>query len=77
MEQADIKQIIQKAGGATALAKRLGIKSPSVHSWQKVPPARVLAVAEITGIPAWEIRSDLYPLPAEYASCIVTNGPEA
>lgn len=61
METDIIKQAIQAAGGATRLANLLGIKAPSIHSWKRVPPARVLSVSKITGIPPWKLRPDIYP----------------
>ena len=54
------QKAIKAAGGATALAKKLGIKPPSVYSWKVVPPLRVLAVAKLTGIPPEKLRPDLY-----------------
>ncbi|MBS1070359.1 helix-turn-helix domain-containing protein [Gluconobacter cerinus] len=53
-------EAIKAAGGVTALAKGLGIKPPSVYSWKKIPPGRVLAIAKLTGIPPQKLRPDLY-----------------
>lgn len=63
MKEAVVDRAIKLAGGPTELARRLNIKAPSIHSWRKIPPKRVLTVAEITGIPPWELRPDLYPDP--------------
>ena len=55
---------IKVAGGPAALAKELGIKTPSVYSWRQVPPKRVQAVSKLTGIPPEKLRPDLYEVAA-------------
>ena len=55
------RRACDKAGGADALAKALGITSQAFYSWKEVPPRRVLDIERITGIPRHEIRPDLYP----------------
>ena len=52
---------IQKAGGTTALATALGIKAPSIYSWDRVPAERVLAVERISGVSRHKLRPDIYP----------------
>jgi DNA-binding transcriptional regulator YdaS (Cro superfamily) len=45
------------------LAQRLGIKQPSVAKWLKtgrIPPKRVRAVEEATGIPASKLCPELF-----------------
>jgi DNA-binding transcriptional regulator YdaS (Cro superfamily) len=61
MRDSVIDEAIAIAGGPTALAKRLGIKMPSLYSWKRVPSRRVLAVERETGIPRTRLRPDLYP----------------
>jgi DNA-binding transcriptional regulator YdaS (Cro superfamily) len=56
-----IDEAIDIAGGPTALARGLGIKMPSLYSWQKVPSTRVLAIERLTGISRARLRPDLYP----------------
>lgn len=46
------------------MADRLGIQSPSLYSWRRIPPNRVLAVEAATGISRHKLRPDLYPLNA-------------
>ena len=55
---------IQAAGGATALARELGIKPPSVYSWRQIPPKRVQAISRLTGIPPEKLRPDLFEVAA-------------
>jgi DNA-binding transcriptional regulator YdaS (Cro superfamily) len=61
MRDSVIDEAIDIAGGPTALARGLGIKMPSLYSWQKVPPTRVLEIERLTGIPRTRLRPDLYP----------------
>ena len=56
-----IEQVIAAAGGTAMLAQRLGIQAPSIYSWRRVPPNRVLAIEAVTGISRHELRPDLYP----------------
>lgn len=72
MSDGIIKQVLLKAGGAAKLAAHLKIKSPSIYSWKKIPPARVLDVSEITGIPPYELRPDIFPAP-EKISVLFNN----
>lgn len=43
------------------LADKLGITRQAFHQWTIVPPYRVLAVEEITGVSRERLRPDLYP----------------
>jgi hypothetical protein len=56
-----LQEAIRLAGGAAALARRLGIKQPSVFGWEQVPAVRVLAVEAVTGVRRERLRPDLYP----------------
>ena len=47
----DKKDLIQKAGGVTALAKLLGIKPPAIYQWKAVPQLRLLQLKELH--PEW------------------------
>lgn len=67
MREPQVQRVIDAAGGIPALAGALKIKVPSIYSWRRVPPARVIDLERITGIPRHEIRPDLYPEPAEAA----------
>lgn len=55
-----LKKAIVLAGGASALARSLGISGPAVMQWTEVPIARALAVGRLTGVPIHELRPDLY-----------------
>ena len=48
---------------AACLARRLGIRSPSIAGWKKrgrVPAERVLDVERITGVSRHRLRCDIY-----------------
>lgn len=58
-----IERVICAAGGLSPLARKIGIKPPSVHEWKvrgQVPGNRVLAVEAVTGISRHELRPDIY-----------------
>ena len=63
-----LERAIDAAGGRYRLAKAIGVKPPTIFSWQRsknghIPAKRVLAVVAASGIPAHELRPDLYPAP--------------
>ncbi|MNZ36559.1 helix-turn-helix domain-containing protein [Lelliottia amnigena] len=69
MTKTAVEKAIDIAGGVHALARAVGVKQPSVSYWKKVGRVGtdyVLDVAEVTGIPAHELRPDkprLFPAP--------------
>lgn len=56
-----LERAIIGAGGLVKLAESLGISKQAVSQWDKVPPLRVLAVEQASGISRHELRPDLYP----------------
>lgn len=48
------------AGSVKRLAKLLGLTSPAVSMWQRVPGDRVLAVEAATGVSRYKLRPDLH-----------------
>ena len=62
-----VRKACDSVGGVTALAKKLGIKPPSVSEWLasgKVPPKRILEVEKATDgvVSRYELDPDIYPL---------------
>ena len=56
---------LRKQRGLMArVADHLGVTRAAVATWQRVPAERVRAVSEFTGIPAHELRPDLFEPPA-------------
>jgi len=62
--KAALERAIKAAGGPAKLARPLGISAQAVCQWDEVPPLRVLAVEQVSGVPRHELRPDLYPLTA-------------
>jgi TorA maturation chaperone TorD len=60
MRDSGLDEAIRVVGGVSELARKLGISQPSVSGWTRVPPERVLAVEEATGIDRATLRPDLY-----------------
>ena len=65
-----LNKAIGIAGNASKLAQMLGIKPMSVSRWKtryngNVPPNRVRAIYEKTGVTPHELRPDLYPNPTD------------
>lgn len=55
-------------GRLKLLAEALAINPGAISQWNKVPPERVLAVENITGISRHDLRPDLYgPAPKKRA----------
>lgn len=62
----DIKSIISRAGGPTAVGALFGISRQAVIQWTKVPAERCMALAEATkdlGITVHDLRPDIYGAP--------------
>jgi TorA maturation chaperone TorD len=55
-----LAEAFRSTGGASELARRLGISQPSVSTWSRVPAERVAAVEAATGVPRHRLRPDLY-----------------
>lgn len=55
-----LKKAIKKAGGQSALARKLGISQQSIQRWVVVPLKRVKQVSEITGVPREELAPELF-----------------
>lgn len=52
---------IDKAGGITRLSRNLGLHRSAVGKWVGVPAKHALAVERLTGVPATDLRPDIYP----------------
>lgn len=56
-------RIRNQRGLMAQIARALGISRGAVAMWSRVPSDRLMAVARATGIPAWELRPDMYEAP--------------
>lgn len=63
MRDDGLERAIGAAGGVSQLARKIGIRQPSVSNWSAVPAQRVIAVEAATGIPRDHLRPDLYSEP--------------
>jgi DNA-binding transcriptional regulator YdaS (Cro superfamily) len=56
-----LEQVKKKLGGNAGIAAKLGGITPqAVSQWDRVPPARVLTIEELTGISRHELRPDIF-----------------
>lgn len=56
---------VAAGGGPVMLARRLGISHVAVCKWRRIPAERVMECEEITGVPCWKQRPDLYREPVQ------------
>ncbi|WP_390670877.1 YdaS family helix-turn-helix protein [Gluconacetobacter entanii] len=67
-----VRKAVNAAGGPTIVAKRLGIKVPSIYSWSRIPAEHVLTIARLSGMSPHEIRPDVFgpePIASGLAAC--------
>jgi hypothetical protein len=55
-----LQRALKAAGGASALARAIGLSRQAVQQWKRIPGTSVEAVHIATGIPPHELRPDLY-----------------
>ena len=55
-----LARIKERRGALSDLARHLGITRAAICHWQRVPAERVHRVAAFTGIPAHELRPDMF-----------------
>lgn len=58
----DVKKVIKLCGGALKLAEDLGMNFQPIYRWKRVPAERCLRVSELSGIPLYVLRPDVYPM---------------
>jgi DNA-binding transcriptional regulator YdaS (Cro superfamily) len=65
MKTLALNEAIEKAGGQTKLARRLGKYPQLIQSWEKhgLPAKWAIPVEEATGVPRHKLRPDIYPAP--------------
>lgn len=63
--QTPIERAIAAAGGDQAFMERVGIKRRSLFYWRAmgIPPVRLALVSQVTGLPAHELRPDMFAAP--------------
>jgi DNA-binding transcriptional regulator YdaS (Cro superfamily) len=60
-----VDEAVKALGSLKRVAERLGITPQAIHQWPEAgPPAKhVLALEEMSGVPRYEIRPDIYGPP--------------
>lgn len=71
-----LKLILAKTGTVSELCRKLNqipnysrVTPQMVNGWERrgaIPVGRVWQIVEATGVPPWEIRSDVYEKPEQY-----------
>lgn len=64
-DETPTQRAVRIAGGQSELARRLGLSPQAVQQWveaDRVSHKRVLRVSRLTGVPAHELRPDLFQL---------------
>ncbi|MBU2788606.1 helix-turn-helix domain-containing protein [Acidithiobacillus sp. VAN18-1] len=52
--------IIRNLGGPSVVARAIGIRQAAVSQWQHIPVRRVIPLMRAFGIPAFDLRPDLF-----------------
>ena len=61
--QRAVDEAVRRVGSPARLAKLLGITRQAIQQWKSVPPERVLALENISGVSRYELRPDIYGPP--------------
>jgi Putative antitoxin of bacterial toxin-antitoxin system, YdaS/YdaT len=56
-------ELSERKHSTAELAKQLGITRQAVYGWHAIPAEWVKRIAELTGIPPYRLRPDLYDEP--------------
>ncbi|MCA3246986.1 MAG: helix-turn-helix domain-containing protein [Azospirillum sp.] len=67
---------ISAIGGVVKTAALCGVSPQAVSQWTRVPPAHVARVAAESGIPAHELRPDVFPAPLGARDPVITSARE-
>jgi hypothetical protein len=62
LEAADAFRASQ-SGKLADIGKELGISKQAISGWRAVPAEWVRQLSDVTGIPPWRLRPDLYDAP--------------
>jgi len=56
-----ILRAIERAGGGTVVAARLGLTRQAIYQWRRIPAQYVIALERLSGVSRRRLRPDLYP----------------
>lgn len=60
MKDAILTEIMMRRGANRAISEACGLSTAAVSQWKRVPKKHLDAVEQVTGVPASELRPDLY-----------------
>ncbi len=63
-----MREALRRAGGIPEVARRMGVRRQAIYQWPRVPADRAAALSEMSGVPAWRLRPDIFPAPAPEAA---------
>lgn len=58
-----LKKAIEKAGGMTKLARKVGVTPQCVNGWvarKRVPPEQCVRIEAVTGVSRRQLRPDIF-----------------
>ncbi len=58
------RRAFARIGGTNAVARLVRVTPQAVSQWHQVPVRHVMALAAAGGVPAHELRPDVFPAPA-------------
>jgi DNA-binding transcriptional regulator YdaS (Cro superfamily) len=66
-----LQTAIDRAGGQTALAAKIGVRQSLISFWLKqakegAAPDKVPAIEQATGVPRYELRPDVFSRPVQH-----------
>ena len=62
-EALTVAEIVRRAGGGAVVARALNLHRSAPQKWQSVPPTYVSAISRLSGVPAHQIRPDVFDPP--------------
>lgn len=63
-EALTVAEIVKRAGGGAVVARALHLHRSAPQKWLSVPPTYVSAISRLSGLPAHQIRPDVFDPPA-------------
>ncbi len=61
MTESALSEAVSAAGGASVLARQLGVTRQAISQWDRVPAERAIQVEAASGVSRERLRPDLYP----------------
>lgn len=65
MKDAVLTQIMMRRNANKLISEACGLSTAAVSQWKRVPRKHVETVSSVSGVPPYELRPDLYPVPAD------------